>query len=317
MTKYAYLALFAIAAALFGARSATAVRADLRVREGICPTVVDTSHSTLPASEFLYNSFNAKSSDNVTSWLQFFNPVQVVYYDATVGAGSPNRSSLVTTLNQYVSTWPKNASSCPLQILGDTHSAVVHFVDTPGLFGAEIRAISATDFRNGTIARQVDYWDGRRNPVINNRPPGSQYPYDLGVNTVAETADPKIDTVARQLNAAFASGNSTIAATLFSYNAIFEDNTLRARLEGQLAIGRYLQRALSHLPYGLGAKVRHVLGSSRGGGYEWESNNPLLNGIIALELGSDGLITKLSTVWDGSRMDDSAIQALSGLSIEP
>lgn len=64
-------------------------------------------------------------------------------------------------------------------------------------------------------------------------------PYDLGLDTVGEHAASEITRVAGQLNVALAAANSTATATPFSYNhAIFEDNTLRTRQEGQLAIGR-------------------------------------------------------------------------------
>ncbi len=124
--------------------------------------------------------------------------------------------------------------------------------------------------------------------------------------------------IAHQLNTALSAGDVVAAESLFSYDAILTDFTLRTREEGQLAIGRYLQRAVAHLPYGAGATLRHVLGSVQGGGYEWRTNGlqPVLNGVTALELDGSGLITQLTTVWDGSRMSVSAIQALVAFSIE-
>jgi len=193
----------------------------------------------------------------------------------------------------------------------------VYYVNTPGLFGAELRSISAVDFLDGKVTRQVDYWDGRRNPVIIGRPAADQYPYDLGLETVGEQAAPEISKVAGQLNTALSAGDAKTATALFSYDAIFEDFTLRTREEGQLAIGRYLQRALPNLPYGPGTTLRHVLGSVQGGGYEWQADGqPTINGITALELDNNGFITQLSAVWDGSRINDSAVQALAMLSIE-
>ena len=111
--------------------------------------------------------------------------------------------------------------------------------------------------------------------------------------------------------------DSDAAVALFSYDAIWMDLKLRTRQEGQPAIGRYLKRALAPLPYGSGATLRHVLGSLEGGGYEWEAEgNSTLNGITALELDGRGLITQLTTVWDGSRMNDLTLRALVALSIE-
>lgn len=138
------------------------------------------------------------------------------------------------------------------------------------MFGpSEIRSISAVDFRDGKVTRQVDYWDGRGNPDIEGRPARNQYPTNLGLDTVEDTAAPEIDWAAHQLNAALSACDAEAAMALFSNDAVFEDITLRTRQEGQTAIGRYLQRALEHLPYGPGTTLRHVLGSVEGGGYEW------------------------------------------------
>jgi hypothetical protein len=92
---------------------------------------------------------------------------------------------------------------------------------------------------------------------------------------------------------------------------------LGTRVEGRLAIGRYLRRALGELPYGPARPLRHVLGSARGGGYEWQTNSePVRNGITALELDGDSTITRLTAVWDASRMSDAAMRCLTTLSIE-
>lgn len=79
----------------------------------------------------------------------------------------------------------------------------------------------------------------------------------------------------------------------------------------------FVRRALGELPYGPGETLRHVLGSARGGGYEWQTNSePVRNGITALELDGDSTITRLTAVWDASRMSDAAMRWLTTLSIE-
>ena len=294
-----------------------AATATASVGGDLYPDIADTSHASWLAAEFFQGYFTAKSLHNATWWLQFFHPTQAVYYDATLGFAFTSRSVIETEITNLTQSWPENATSYPLQILGDTASAVVRFVDTPGLFGAEARIIAAVDFRDGKVTREVDYWDGRRNPSISSRSPDNQYPYDLGLDTVGEQAASEMNRTARQLNAMLSAGDAKAAAALFSYDAIFEDTTLRTREEGQLAIGRYLQRALPYLPYGPGATLRHVLGNVQGGGYEWQTDGqPVRNGITALELDGSGSITRLTTVWDGSLMSDSAMQALAVLSIE-
>ncbi|MCJ1329516.1 hypothetical protein MMC10_006196 [Thelotrema lepadinum] len=281
------------------------------------PNISDNSHASPEVAQFFEGYFTAKSLHNASQWLDFFNPDQINYLDATLGLDLPNRSAWEAEVNALVPSWPPGSTSYPLFVLGDINSAVVHSEDTPGLFGAELRILSAFDFRDGTVIRAVDYWDGRKNPVIDGRAPLSQYPYDLAVSTVNETADPKMQEVADQLNTALSAGDVNATMALFSYDAVFEDWTLRTRQEGQLAIGRYLQRAVSRLPYGTHTTLRHVLGSAQGGGYEWRTNNrTVIDGITALELDDAGAITLLATVWDGSRMSDKNIKALSELALE-
>lgn len=293
-----------------------AVQATPAPKGDVYPDITDISHASPSAAAFFRGYFTAKSLHDANGWLRHFHPSQIVYYDATLGFGWDTRSSLAADLTALTKTWPESAKSYPLRVLGNSASAVVVFVDTPELFGAELRIIAAFDFRNGKVTRQVDYWDGRNNSAISLRSPDDQYPHDLGLETVRETAAPEIDTAARRLNTALAAGNASAAADLFSADAIFEDTTTRAQVAGRLAIGRYLQRALSKLPYGPGVTLRHVLGSAQGGGYEWQTDGLPGNGITALELDGDGAITRLTTVWDASRVSDEEIQSLAVLSIE-
>lgn len=73
----------------------------------------------------------------------------------------------------------------------------------------------------------------------------------------------------------------------------------------------------AQLPYGPGASLRHVFGSAQVGGYEWQTaGGPVRNGITALELDGDGAITRLTSVWDVSRMSDAAMMSPAALSIE-
>jgi len=283
------------------------------------PNIADTTHATPEAASFFHDYFTAKSDHNATAWLSYFNPIQASYYDAIVGFAFTNRSQVVTALTQTADGWgppATNATSYPLIIWGDTTSAVVHLVDGAALFGDESRAISAFDFKDGLIIRQVDYWDGRHVSELALAVPDSEYPVDLGMDGVPESAATVIDCAARELQTAFSAGNATAAAALFSFDAVFVDTTLKAREEGALAIAGYLQRALPYLPYGPGTTVRHVMGSAQGGGYEWETVGELKNGISALALDEQGKITRFMAVWDGSRMNDTVIEALAALSIE-
>jgi hypothetical protein len=75
--------------------------------------------------------------------------------------------------------------------------------------------------------------------------------------------------------------------------------TTRAGLEGRLAIGRYLQRALPQLPYGPGAVVRHVLGSAQGGGYDPDAT--------ASEMRRLGVIVRQPPAGDGGQHHNAAV----------
>ena len=289
-------------------------------RNELYPNIAKTSHASPQAVKFFHDYFTAKSTDNADALLEFFNPNQGEYYDATLGlAIAASRSELLTNLKAIAQGWAKTAPndrSYPLRILGDTMGgALVYFVDTPGLFGAEIRSISSFDFLDGTVRRQLDNWDGRGNIVKSSLGGDAQYPYNLGLAGVKEKAAVEMKRAAYRLNNALSAGNATAAAVLFSYDAVFEDLTLRARVEGQIAISSYLQRSLHGLPYGPGTEVSHVLGSARGGGYEWRpSGNNVRYGITGLELDCSGNITRFTAVWDGSRLNQTAIQGLAELS---
>jgi hypothetical protein len=280
------------------------------------PDIADTTHASSQAASFFHNLFTAKSLHNATAWLSFFNPSQVVYFDATLGEQLPVEISF---LSAVTSTFAVNATAYPLQILGDTvRGSVVYSVDTPGLFGAEIRPISAVDFLNGKITRQVDYWDGRNNSAADGRAPADQYPVGLGFDTVTEKAAPAMNSTGRALGFALSAGNVDAAAELFNSDAVLVDLTLRTRVEGDLAIGRYLQRAIDSVPYGFGSTLRHVLGTDVGGGYEWQTDGRIAvrNGITALELDDCGLVTQFTVVWDSSNLSATAVEALASLAVE-
>ncbi|KAF4989041.1 hypothetical protein FDECE_14832 [Fusarium decemcellulare] len=311
--KYCGLLLFGAATSCWLGEARTAPP-----REGVYPEVTDTRFATESVAKFFRGYFTAKTLRDAESWLSHYHPRQAVLYDSTLGAPYTSRAVLDEELPKITKAWPDNGTAYPQRILGDRTSAVVVNLDSQELFGDELRMISAYDFRDGKVTRQCDYWDGRRNSVSNNRFPDEQYPYGLGLETVQERAATPMRRIAARLSDALATGNADAAADCFSTDALFEDATTRLRVEGRHAIRRYLNRATDKLPYGQGSSLRHVLGSSRGGGYEWGTQGKeVRNGITALELDGEGNVVRLTTVWDASRMHDEAIQALVTLAIEP
>ncbi|CAH0028227.1 unnamed protein product [Clonostachys rhizophaga] len=261
--------------------------------------------------------FKAKTLKDADGWLSFFHPYESAIYDSTLGAAYPSREMLEKELPVIAQAWPDNGTAYHQRVLGDMTGAVVVNLGSQELFGDELRMVSAYDFRNGKVVRQCDYWDARRNSVGENKVPDNEYPHDLGLESVGENAHVQMQKTATDLSAALEKGRVDDAAALFTVDAVFEDLTTRTRIEGRLAIGRYLHRAIDKLAYGPGAELRHILGSASGGGYEWvQLGGSVRNGIIGLELDSQGAIGRFTAIWDGSRMAEEEIRSLVMLAIE-
>ena len=215
------------------------------------PDIADRSHATAAAAAFFRSFFTAKTRKDIEATHAHFQPGKTVYFDATLGWALLTNADVRKMWEQYMPQWPAEAKSYPTQILGDMTSAVVFVTDTPELFGGEIRTISIADLEDGKIVRLVDYWDGRgfgAKLAGSLCVPAERYPLELGLSTVASRPG-SIATAARELTAAFATGDADRVGELFSYDALFEDMALRTQLRGRAAIVRYLQRALPSLPY--------------------------------------------------------------------
>ncbi|MBO0830337.1 MAG: hypothetical protein J2P29_00050 [Actinobacteria bacterium] len=287
------------------------------------PDVADTTHATEDLARVVKGFFAAKSLHQGAAMVDFFAPAPtpVMYIDAGLGAQWPSQASLLQVWsNPPFSTAPPDALSYPLRIIGDLHSAVIEFVDTPKLLGAEFRFISSLTFgQHGKIVRWIDYWDGRSSLV--HIPIGSfgPYPTEADFRDGQGVAAAAISNAASSLQAAFAAGDAATAAALFTPDALYEDMALHARLEGQLQIQRYLTRALPLVPYGPGATVANVTGSARGGGYEWHaatSAAPLVRGHTALQLDASGAISRFTVIYDAYQFPDAMYRALGALSLE-
>ncbi|KAI8724298.1 hypothetical protein NCS52_00287600 [Fusarium sp. LHS14.1] len=281
------------------------------------PDTADISHATPALVDFLRHYFQAKSRHDADEWIKDFDTSKITYIETVLGLHL-NPASFESTTKTIMATWGADARSYPLRIIGDTHSAVMFFVDTPAIFGSELRGIAALDMEDGKVVRQVDYWDGRRAPLAETRVPESQYPTSFGESAVRRDRNPVLQGVVDELHAGLSTGNSSITAALFDVDAVWEDRTTRTILDGRLAIERYLARASSSLPYGIGATIRHVVGNEQGGGYEWigGSGAAARHGMTALKLNKDGLITWISPFWDASYASDVTIATLLRFAIE-
>jgi hypothetical protein len=271
----------------------------------------DVTHATPLLVRRVNSLFRDKTARDVDSFMSHFSKNALYYTDATLGWYVPSWAALKAIFAQYMPTWPDTARSYATRIIGDENSAIVEFVDSPELFGHEIRAIAAVDFRDGLIVREVDYWDGRHFGIAASnalRTPDAQFPTTYGEEYIAVRSSPALRRSLDRLRAALAVGDTT---GLFAEDAIFEDLALHTEFAGTLAIDAYVSRAYTRLPYGVGTTVRRTLGSGRGGGYEWIGNGFFgSHGIIAVELDAADRITRFTATWDASRLDDAAMATL-------
>jgi hypothetical protein len=283
----------------------------------VYPNIADISHATPDLVTSLRSYFTDKTNHDAAAWLSHFNTEKITYIDAVVGF-SFNSSTFAPAIKAMTTQWGAGGKSYPLRIIGNTQSAVVFLRNTPELFGNELFGFAAIDFEHGKVVRQVDYWDGRRVPFVAHRVPDDQFPTDFGEESVTTKRHAVIDAVTKKLGSALNAGNSSAAAALFTPEAVFEDLTTRTRIQGQLAIQRYLNRTLSQLPYGTGATIRHNVGNELGGGYEWVGGASAISGrgINVLELNNEQLITRFTSIWDASRASDASIVELAALAVE-
>ena len=285
------------------------------------PDVADTSDATCRVASVFRGFFSAKSLHHAAPMVGFFAPAPdaIFYADAGLGLVWPSQAALLTIWQEPAfANGPPNALSYPLRVIGDIHSAVLEFVDTPELLGNEYRFLSSVTFDDdGKIIRWVDYWDGRSSQV--QLPIGTLGPYPTDFHDGVVDASPEIKEVSDTLQNALSLGDASAAGRLFTADAVYEDMALHTRLEGKLQISRYLARSLKYVPYGLGATVAHVSGSARGGGYEWNaapSASPLKRGITALEIDQHGKIRRLTTIYDAYQFSDAKYEFLNALGAE-
>ena len=283
---------------------------------------IDTSHTTADVAVLVRDYLARKSTADPDGTMSFFSHSPLTYIDAVLGWSWYSWDSLRAALGQFMPNWPKDGKSYPTRVLGDATSAVVFFTDTAGLFGpSEIRAVGVINFQDRKITRQIDYWDGRHFGISDTaklKVAANEFPTDFRESTVGETAATTMKNVSYKLAQALRGGDGESAAELFAPGAVFEDISAHVQIVGPRSIGSYLTGAASLLPYtGEDTAVRHVVGSAVGGGYEWTASaGPVPRGVIALELDGWGQITRLTSMWDGSLVDDSTLISLAQKAIE-
>ncbi len=278
-------------------------------------TTFTSTEARSPLSDTFATFFDIKSSANVEGTMSFFSPNLVTYIDATLGWDLDSYQVLKSAFEQYMPNWTPPARSYTTAMFSNETSALLHMVDTPELFGGELRILAAVDFVDGKIVRWVDYWDATYYPddlYAQYRTPADQFPRDLRDADVPTQAAPELVGVATPLHHAFATGDASLAADLMHTDVILEDRSLRASVLGRIETTRYLNRVLPTCAYGRGSRLRHVVGGTNGGGFEWTAGSHAhdVPGITAIELDPDGLITRITSVYDSRQLDPSHKAAL-------
>ena len=261
------------------------------------PNLVDS-----PLIERMEEFFRIKTAGDVAGTMSFFSPDLVTYSDATLGWDIDSFETLQAIFEQYMPNWVPPARSYSIGTFSNEHSALIHMVDTPELFGGELRILANVDFLDGKIVRWVDYWDATpfdADLYAQLRVPADVFP--AVVKDVATQAAPEVVAAAEALQSAFAAGDAEAAAALLHTDVAHEDMTMRTRLLGRIETSAYLARVLAKVPYGRGSALRHVVGGRRGGGFEWTAVDGLV-GATAIELDADGLITRVTSVYDGRQV---------------
>jgi hypothetical protein len=273
--------------------------------------------SPLPA--LLDAFFATKTACHVDGTMSYFAPDMASYIDATLGWDFDSYAALKGVFEKYMPNWAPPARSYASKILAGQESALVHMVDTPELFGGEIRFLTAVDFADGKIVRWVDYWDSSAfdtSLYTQFRTPAEDFPRDLKDAQVPTRAAPELVNVATALQQAFTSADASAAGELMHTDVVLVDMALRTQVTGRIEAVRYLERVLGQAPYGHSSHLRHVIGGRDGGGFEWTAGSRAdrLAGITALELDSDGLITAVTSVYDSRQIDPATKGALLGAS---
>ena len=129
---------------------------------------------------------------------------------------------------------------------------------------------------------------------------------------------PGYATLAPRLWRWYTGGDTEGAATLFSYDGVFEDRSLNMNIVGCPAINRYLARVNHRSPFGRGVKLGHVVGGDAGGGFEWaSSSSPVKTGAAALAINAEGQITYASIVYNSRDLSATSRNELAALTLEP
>lgn len=272
-----------------------------------------------PLAPLLERFFATKTSCDVEGTMSYFSPDLASYIDATLGWDLAGYEVLQGVFAQYMPNWGPPARSYATRILSNEDSALVRMVDTPELFGGELRILAAIDLADGKIVRWVDYWDScaySSELYAQFRTPADSFPTDLKDGAVPTRADPGLVDTCTALQRALARADPTAVHDLLHTDVVLADMALRAQVVGRTEVVAYLGRVLEQVPYGRSSTLRHVVGGERGGGFEWTAGDGLV-GITEVERDADGLVTGVTSVYDSRQVGPDRKAALVAAAVPP
>jgi hypothetical protein len=272
-----------------------------------------------PLAGVLNTFFETKTACDLEGTMSYFSLDMASYIDATLGWDFDSYEGLKDVFTQYMPNWAPPARSYATKILPGETSALVHMVDTPELFGGELRILAAIDLSDDKIVRWVDYWDSSAfddGLYARFRTPADSFPTDFKDGQVPTRAAPELTDASTALQQAFSATDESAAHDLLHTDVVLVDMALRTQVIGRIETVAYLARVLEHVPYGRSSELRHVVGGAGGGGFEWTAADAIV-GITALERDADGLITRITSLYDSRQLEPARKSALIAASFAP
>ncbi|MFC4946554.1 hypothetical protein [Pseudonocardia sp. GCM10023141] len=276
-------------------------------------TAAPTVSSQEAAAGVVAGFLLAKNAHDPHATHAYFHGDRCAFTDATLGIQFVGNAAVRTLWDQLLPPLPAGAHSRATRIVGGPSSFIVFVTNSPEMFGSEIRSVAVVDIEDDRVVRWVDYWDGRTmaaGRIDELRAPAGTFPTSFGEDLVGPRPRFAVDDAAHRLAEALSGGDSSAAASMMAPDAFLEDVTLRVALRGSAAVERFLARSLPDLPWGTGARLRHVTGEGGAGGFEWIGDRAAPSGVACIQLDESGQITRLTTVWDGTQLNAETLSTL-------
>src|SRR5688572_4908106 len=100
-------------------------------------TIQRASDSLLTST--MQEFFETKTAGDVAGTMAYFSSDLATYTDATLGWDIDSYAALEAAFTQFMPNWKPPARSYFTALFSNEQSALIHMVDTPELFGGELR----------------------------------------------------------------------------------------------------------------------------------------------------------------------------------